>query len=103
MYTSLKSWINLDMQIKPFIKRTGTGTKVFGDTVDVKCYAASKIVTVTDSTGVEVISSTQLYVNGDTPVDIRDRVIFEARERDILNISTFYRDGKADIKVVYLR
>lgn len=103
MLSSLKPWINLDAQIRPFIKRTGTGTKLFEDSIDIKCYAVSKIVTVTDNTGAEVISSTHLYVDGDVSISVQDRVIFEGLERDVLNVCTYYRNGKPDIRVVYMK
>ena len=102
MYASLKPWLNLPAQIKPFVKRTGTGTKVYGDPVDILCYAEGKVQVVTDDTGTEVVSNKQLYVDGTVAVSELDCVIFENIEKSIKSISTFYRNGKADIKVVYL-
>ena len=102
MYDSLKSWVNIPYQIKPFDKRTGTGTKLFKDTVDALCYPKSEAELVTDSKGAEVVSTTQLYIEGSTTITVLDNVIFEDEERPIKKIATFYRDGKPDIKVVYL-
>lgn len=102
MYGSLKSWMNLPAQIKPFLKRDGTGAKTFGESVDILCYAEGKMQVVTDNTGTEVVSTSQLYVDGPTVISVLDCVIFEGVEKSIKNITTFYRNGKPDIKVVYL-
>jgi hypothetical protein len=102
MYGSLKSWINLPAQLKPFLKRDGAGTKIYGDTVDILCYAEGKVQVVTDNAGTEVVSTSQLYVDGSITISVLDCVIFEGIEKSIKNITTFYRDGKPDIKVVYL-
>lgn len=102
MYDSLKPWLNLPAQIKPFVKRTGTGTKVYAEPVDILCYAEGKIQTVTDNTGTEVVSNKQLYVDGSVAISVLDAIVFEGVEKSIKAINTFYRNGKADIKVVYL-
>ena len=102
MYERLKEWLNLPAQIKPFIRRNGTGTKLYGDTVDIQCYAEGKVTTVTDNTGAEVVSSKQLYIDGSITISELDCIIFEGSENSIKSIGTFYRNGKPDIKVVYL-
>lgn len=102
MYNSLKSWANLPAKIKPFIKRDGAGTKIYGDSVDILCYAEGKVQVVTDNTGTEVVSNKQLYVDGSVSISELDCVIFEGIEKSIKSIGTFYRNGKPDIKVVYL-
>ena len=102
MYESLKEWINLPAQIKPFIRRNGTGTKLYGDAVDIKCYAEGKVTSVTDNKGAVVVSNNQLYIEGSVPIAELDCIIFENSEHSIESINTFYRNGKPDIKVVYL-
>lgn len=102
MYESLNKWINLPAQIKPFIRRNGTGTKLYGDAVNIKCYAEGKVTTVTDNKGAEVVSNKQLYIDGSVPIAELDCIIFENSEHSIKSINTFYRNGKPDIKVVYL-
>ena len=102
MYSSLKPWMNLPAQIKPFLKRDGTGTKIYADPVAIKCYAEGKVQVVTDSNGAEVVSTSQLYVDGPTEVSVLDCVIFEGVEKSIRNITTYYRNGLPDLKVVYL-
>lgn len=102
MYDSLKPWINLPVTIHPFIKRTGTGSKLFGDDVSATCYAQGETVSVKNADGEEVTSSTQLYFDGNVTINILDRVTFYGVSYDIQSIAAFYRDGRLDIKVVYL-
>lgn len=102
MYASLYPWINLPAQIKPFLKRDGTGTKIYADPVDILCYAEGKVQVVTDNTGTEVVSNSQLYVDGSVAISELDCVVFEGIEKSIKSLTTFYRNGKPDIKVVYL-
>lgn len=102
MYESLKKWINLPAQIKPFIRRNGTGTKLYGDAVDIQCYAEGRVVVVTDNSGTEVVSNKQLYVDGSVTISELDCIVFEGSEKSIKSIGTFYRNGKPDIKGVYL-
>lgn len=102
MYSSIKSWINVPYQIMPFVKRNGAGTKVFGEALNELCYPEGRIELVTNKNGVEVVSNTRLYVDGNSPIKVTDNVIFEGETKPIQRINTFYRDGKPDIKVVYL-
>ena len=102
MFDSLKPWINVSYAYKPFIKRNGAGTKQYGDIIESKCYPVEDIKLVTDANGSEVTSSTQLYVPGTESIKLLDAVIFNGEERPILHISTYYRNGKPDIRVVHL-
>lgn len=94
--------MNLDASLKTFIKRDGTGTKIYNPPAAIKCYAEGKVEVVTDRTGAEVVSNKQLYVDGSLAVTELDSIIFENAECDIKSVGTFYRDGKPDIRVVYL-
>lgn len=102
MYDSLKPWIDLECTIKPFVGRTGSGTKQFGEPIPHKCYAEGKMQNIKDSTGTEVVSNITLYMDGNTVINEKDNVIFEGRETEVLAISYFYRAGKCDIKLVYV-
>lgn len=103
MYKSLKRWMNLGLQIKPFSKRDGTGEITYEPTVDAKCYAEGKIILVTDRTGAEVVSNLQLYVPGDVMVSELDNLIFQGKEMPVKSISVYYDGvGNPDLRVVYL-
>jgi len=102
MYNSLKKWINVDLQIKPFLEVDGAGVAVYGESVYTKCYPEEKIVTITDKNGVEVVSNTQLYLSGTTEINELDKVVLNGKDTQIKSISLFYRNGLVDLKVIYL-
>lgn len=102
MFSSIKPWINVPYTIKPFIKRSGSGTKQFGTSIDSLCYPVGGVKLITDETGAEVTSTTQLYVDGSEDVKATDNVVFEGKEWPILRITTYYRNSTPDVKVVYL-
>jgi len=102
MYASLKSWISVPYQIKPFVKRDGAGSKIFGDAVDSLCYPVGDVKLITDASGAEVTSTTQLYLPGDELIKVTDEIIFNSEVRPIHRITDYYRNGKVDIRVVYL-
>ena len=103
MFDSLKPWVNVPFQYKPFLKRNGAGTKSYGEPVDSKCYPVGDVKLVTDTAGAEVTSSTQLYVFGTEPIKVTDSVILNGEERLILRITSYFRNATEDIKVVYLK
>jgi len=102
LYKSLKAWMNLTAEQKPYIKRSGTGSKLFGGSVNLKCYAEGKVQVVTNKEGKEVVSNKVLYVDGNTEINELDNIVFEGRESEIKAIGYYYRNGKPDIKLVYL-
>lgn len=102
MYDSLKSWINLPVTIRPFVRRDGTGKKVFSDPIATNCYAEGKVQVVTSKEGKEVVSMKRLYFDGKEVISELDNILFEGKEIEITAIGYFYREGVVDIKVVYL-
>ena len=102
MYASLEPWVNIPFYIKPFIKRAGTGKAIYGEPVEYLCYPRSKMKLIKDITGAEVVSSHALYVDASVKVNVKDSIIFEDFEYHILNVNTFYRDGRPDVRVIYL-
>lgn len=102
MFSSIRPWINVPYAYRPFVKRTGAGTKQFGESINSLCYPVSDNKLITDSMGADVVSTTQLYVEGSEAIKVTDNVIFEGSERPVLRIASYYKDGVPDIKVVYL-
>ena len=102
MYASLRAWMNVPYSILPFERYNGAGTKVYGKRVDSLCYPTGDVRKILDASGSEVTSTATLYVDGNTNIKDTDTVVFEGRERSILRITNYYREGKVDIKVVYL-
>lgn len=102
MFNSVKEWINVPFKYKPFIKYTGTGTILYGEEVESLCYPVGDVKRVMSYDGTEITSTNTLYLDGTHPIKYTDTIIFEGFERRILRIGTYYRDGKPDLKVVYL-
>lgn len=102
MFNSLKTWLNLDATRKPFVSRSGSGSKVFGTEIPFKCYAEGKVEVVKNGEGKEVVSNKQLYVDGAFTLNVRDVIVFEGEEHDIQSIGYFYKGAAIDLKVVYL-
>ncbi len=102
MYDSIKPWINVPVTVKPFLKRSATGDKVFGEAYDILCYPQGEVNIVRNWQGVEIVSHNHLFVEGDTHVTKLDNIVFEGEDLPVQAISTFYRNGKPDIKVVYI-
>lgn len=102
MYDSLREWMDVPLTVKPFSKRTGTGDKVFGEPIDVFCYPKGEVTVVRNWQGVEVVSNTSLYVDGTVSVSNLDEVVFEGENKPVQAVSTFYRNGVPDLRVVYI-
>ena len=75
---------------------------MYSDPQDALCYPVGDTKLVTSTSGAEVTSMSQLYIDGDVPITVKDSVVFEGEERPVLRISNYYRNGKVDLKVVFL-
>lgn len=102
MYESLKPWINVPVTIKPFVGRSATGDKLFGEERVELCYPQGEVNIVRNWQGVEVVSHNHLHMDGSVNVTKLDNIIFEGEDLPVQAISTFYRNGVPDIKVVYI-
>lgn len=102
MYESLRHWINVPVVIKPYAGRSATGDKLFGEPHEELCYPQGEVNIVRNWQGVEVVSHNHLHMDGTVQVTKLDNIIFEGEDLPVQAISTFYRDGKPDMKVVYL-
>lgn len=101
MYSSVKKFVNVPMQIKPFVSYDGAGDASYGQAISTLCYPCGKVTKVTNKDGVEVISTLILYVDGE-PVSISDSIIFNGTEHTIHAIAPFYRNGVVDLQAVYV-
>ena len=102
MYDSLKPWINVPFQFRRFVKYNGAGVKQYGETMSSMCYPVGDTKFVTDVSGAQKVSTMQLYVPGTEQIKVNDSVIIEGEERSIYRITSYYRNGVLDLKVVYL-
>ena len=53
MYASLKEWINVPYQYRPFLKYNGAGVRQLGEPVDSICYPVGDTKFVTDVSGAQ--------------------------------------------------
>jgi hypothetical protein len=102
MYASVKPWINIPYQYRPFLKYSGAGVKQFGEPVSSLCYPVGDTKFVTDVNGAQKVSTMQLYVDGTEAIKVNDSVLIEGEERAIYRITSYYRNGAVDLRVVYL-
>ena len=104
MFKSLKNWLSVPVDIKPFIKQDGTGEPTFGDSISTKCYPQGKVTMVRDVHGNDIVSNLQLYIEGDTAIKITDVVVFNGSEYNIKALSPYYdvNTGTISLMVVYL-
>lgn len=102
MYASVKEWLNAPIELLPFIRRDGAGDKVLGQPMRVECYRVDEIKVVRNTQGIEVTSNSHIYLDGTQSISILDNIMLDGVETPIQAISTFYRNGVPDIKVVYL-
>lgn len=94
--------MNVPITVKPFEKRSATGGKLFGESYEVLCYPQGEVNIVRNWQGVEVVSHNHLYMDGSVKITKLDHVIFEGEDLPVQAISNFYRNGKIDIRVVYV-
>lgn len=102
MYGSIKPWIEVPVTVKPFLRRSATGDKIFGDEYTILCYPQGEVNIVRNWQGVEIVSHNHLYINGDEKVTKLDSIVFEGEELPVQAITSYYRNGVPDIKVVYI-
>ena len=102
MYASLRKWINVPYQYRPFLKYNGAGVRQLGDPVDSMCYPVGDTKFATDVSGAQKVSTMQLYVPGTENINVNDTVVIAGEERAIYRITSYYREGTVDLKVVYL-
>jgi hypothetical protein len=106
MFKSTKKWLNIPIQIKPFLQYDGAGDKSYDVAVDTKCYREGKTVVVRDVAGNEIVSQKQLYIDGSVVIKTTDLIVLDGKDTTIQAIGAFY-DGNTngtvpDIWVVYL-
>lgn len=92
-------------QVKHFIGYTTSADREFSDPVDMMGYFVGNVETITDATGDDVVSSSQVYYDPSIyTVDPLDVIIVDGQEKDIIQI-TNYMDGNfgsSSIKIIYV-
>jgi hypothetical protein len=99
---SLKSWLDVPLRINTFLSADGAGDKSYSAPVDVLCYPVYMTVKTVNKEGTEIVSNTQLYLDGIVAISTMDTVVLNGTTYVIKHLSGFSRNGVPDIWVVYL-
>jgi hypothetical protein len=102
MIKSILPWLNVSASYRPFISYDGVGNKSYGDVTSFLCYPEGSVEIVKDAVGNEVMSKLKLYVKGTNVINENDEVTFNSEVYEVKAVAPYYRDGVADIKVVYI-
>lgn len=102
MFHSLKDLATSEVTCRPFDRKDGYGDKKYSADVTILAYIVGKSEVITDKTGTQVVSNTQLYVDASVDISEEDIVVLNNVERDIRSITTYYWNSVPDMKVVYL-
>lgn len=105
IYPSIKKWVNIPLTIKPFDKYSGSGEKLYKAPIEeLLCYPMGENNIVRNRRGVDVVSNSKIYVDGDVDINELDSVIInnDGFEYPVQAVTEYYRDGRIDIKVVYI-
>lgn len=102
MFKSIRKLCTLPATYKEYLKRTGTGSKVYSPVVNnIHVYVDGKIKVLTDDNGVQFTSSMQFFIDGTCPIKTLDEITFGTITREIRAIRPLYWHNKLDMKVVY--
>lgn len=102
MFDSIKDWLDVPTQFKPFERRDGAGDKHFKPVISIDSYPVHEFKLIRNSLGVEVLSSSHYYIDGSHNISILDEVLVDGVWMPIQSIGTYFREGHPDIKVVYV-
>lgn len=102
MFNSIKGWMQTSVNVKPYASTNGVGDITYKVVRADMCYVEEKTQVIRDSRNREVVSMTQLFVDGDSLITVLDKIDYNGKYYDVQNISTYYLNGIPDIKVVYL-
>lgn len=105
MFDSLKEWMTCPFQVKHFEGYTPSADPLWSEPEDMIGYFVGNVEVVTDATGDDVVSSSQVYYDpSDYTIDPQDKLCVDGLEKDIIQI-TNYMDGNfgsSSIKIAYL-
>ena len=103
MDKSLLLLLNQLVAISPATGLDGNGMETYGTSANVKCIIFQKQQLVVNAQGDSVVSTSQIFVDGDTAVTTSSKITLpDGSSPLILAVSTFPDEfGKADHKVIY--
>ena len=106
MFESLLAWCTASVSIRKSGTRKASGDVTPGKTATYSCYRADQIQVITDKTGKEYVSGTQIYLPPEVLVTLDDMITLptDSKPREIRKIGGYLdgNTGDASINVVYL-
>lgn len=106
MFESLLEWCTASVSIKKPGKRKASGDVEYSDPVAYNCYRADQVLVITDKTGKEYVSGTQIYFPPEVPIAEEDMIVLpvDSKPREVRKIGGFLdgNTGETSIRVVYL-
>lgn len=101
--TKYKKHLRIPLTLIPFVIDDKYGDPEYGVPQDITCYVEDKITVVKNREGVEVVSNSVFYIDGDVKVIYNDVLKFNGEEYSIQNISTIRdKHGTKLLKMVYV-
>lgn len=105
MFDSLKEWMTCPFQVKHFEGYTPSADALWSEPEDMIGYFVGNVEVITDATGDDVVSSSQVYFDPSVyTINPQDKILVDSFEKDIIQI-TNYMDGNygsSSIKIAYL-
>jgi len=100
-------WLNKSIIYKAKLSQSGTGIVYASEGTTFPCYISGEIIKTVNDKGEEIISTQQIYLNGETSgvsaIDFTGIVVIDSRNRPIKSINKFYdEDGDLDLMVLLL-
>lgn len=108
MIKELKKHLRNKVQVLMYASGDGAGDNSYSSAIALRCYTVVKNEVVTNSSGVEVISTTQVYLDGDDArvKALKDSTLFildgETKKNTVKAFNDFYEYGRLSLRVVYL-
>lgn len=101
--TKYSKYLRIPIDIIPYVTNDKYGDIVYGDSISTKCYVEDKINVVKNREGIEVVSNSVYYIDGDQPIGYLDIIKFNGVEYPIQNISDIRNKfGISLLKMVYV-
>ena len=104
MLIGTKRWLSSTVAIEPYSALDEFGQSTYGTSVNHAASIAKKAVKTFAVDGAEVVSSTQVYLDGSASVSVNDKITLpDATTPRIINMETINDpgDGSAYMKVIY--
>ena len=99
-----KDWFNKTVIYKEMVSRDGAEIVYASSGESIGCYISGHTKMVINDKGEEVVSTKQIYIDGDDYTIIHDSLFeIDSVNRPVKSIEEFYdEDGNTDLIVVYL-